>query len=120
MKAPKPSGAPQGGRSLTQAPAPNTSGGGGSSYLKAEHIAQRGTTALTFLGGAKSSTGQYGAGVDLPVVVGKKKYTFTVKFESGNYPRLYTRFGSNFAKWKGKVKVCVAQHLGKNYVQVVD
>lgn len=117
MKAPAPANQ---NKTLAKAPAPVNSGGSGSSYLKAEHIAQRGTTAITFLGGASASTGQYGAGVDLPVAIGKKKFTFTVKFESGNYPRLYARFGDNFAKWKGKVKVCVAQHLGKNYVQVVD
>lgn len=114
--------AAQGGRSgktLTKLPDAQNSGGGGS-YLKAADIAARGTTALAVIGNVRESTGQYGAGIDVDVKIGKKQFTFTVKFASGNYPRLLARFGNNPAKWKGKVKVCRAQHLGKDYVQVVD
>jgi hypothetical protein len=107
------------GKAITKLPDAQQSGGGGS-YLKAADIAARGTTAITITGNVRESTGQYGAGIDIDVKIGKKQYTFTVKFASGNYPRLLARFGNNPAKWKGKVKVCRAQHLGKDYVQVVD
>jgi hypothetical protein len=107
------------GKAITKLPDAQQSSGGGS-YLKAADIAARGTTAITVTGNVRESTGQYGAGIDIDAQIGKKKYTFTVKFASGNYPRLLARFGSNPAKWKGKVKVCRAQHLGKDYVQVVD
>ncbi len=107
------------GKAITHLPDAQQSGGG-SSYLKAQDIAARGTTSLTFLGNLRESTGQFGAGIDTDVQIGKKKFTFTVKFASGNYPRLLARFGSNPSKWRGKVKVCRAQHLGKDYVQVVD
>jgi hypothetical protein len=107
------------GKAITKLPDAQNSGGGGS-YLKAADIAARGTTALAVAGNVRESTGQYGAGIDVDVKIGKKQYTFTVKFTSGNYPRLLARFGNNPAKWKGKVKVCRAQHLGKDYVQIVD
>jgi hypothetical protein len=107
------------GKAITKLPDAQQSGGGGS-YLKAADIAARGTTAITITGNVRESTGQYGAGIDVDVKIGKKQYTFTLKFASGNYPRLLARFGNNPAKWKGKVKVCRAQHLGKDYVQVVD
>ena len=107
------------GKTITKLPDAQNSGGG-SSYLKAADIAAKGITSIIFNGNLRESTGQYGAGIDTDVKIGKKEFTFTVKFASGNYSRLLARFGSNPAKWKGKVKVCRAQHLGKDYVQVVD
>ena len=89
-------------------------------FLKAQDIAEKGVTELTLLGVARQSNSRFGEGIDVPCKIGNKEYTWTVKFESGNYRRLFDRFSSDAKKWKGIVKVERKEYLGKKYVAVVD
>lgn len=89
-------------------------------FLKAQDIAEKGVTELTLLGVAHQSNSQFGEGIDVPCKIGNKDYTWTIKFDSGNYQRLFDRFSSDVNKWKGIVKVERKEYLGKKYVAVLD
>lgn len=108
-----------GGKQLSRLPDAQGGKGDFNPFLKADNIAARGMTTLTFLGNVRESSSQF-SDIIAEVQNGKKKYDFGIKFSSGNYPRLLARFGNNPAKWRGKVKVVRAEYLGKQYVQVVD
>lgn len=117
--APEPSGSS--GR-MTKAPIPQ--GGGGASFapfLKAAIIGRKvGASGVVVLNGeVRESTAQF-SDIIIACSVSGKKYDWGMKFDSGNYRRLFERFGSNFAKWKGKVKVAVDEYAGKQYVKVTD
>jgi hypothetical protein len=102
-------------------PAPNNANNvGGAPFLKTMHLAKKGLTQLTLLGKAHVQDGQYGQQILVPCKIGKKEYTFAVKVDSGNHSRLFARFGANENKWKGAIKVQVASHMGRDYVQVAD
>jgi hypothetical protein len=87
-------------------------------FLKATDIAKKGITQITLLGDMRKSTGRYGEGIDVACTVGGKRYIWTIKFESGNYTRLYERFGTE--DWKGVVNVERKEYKGHEYVAVVD
>jgi hypothetical protein len=87
-------------------------------FLKAIDIAREGITPITLLGDMRKSKSRFGEGIEVLCTVGGKRYTWTIKFDSGNYPRLYERFGSK--TWKGVVKVERKEHMGREYVAVVD
>ena len=89
-------------------------------FLKAQDIPEKGITELMLLGAARKSTSRFGKGIDVACKIGNKEYTWTVKFESGNYRRLFDRFSSVVKKWKGIVKVERKEYLGNEYVAVVD
>jgi len=87
-------------------------------FLKATDIAKDGTTKVMLLGDMRKSTSRFGEGIDLACSVGGKRYTLTIKFDSGNYSRLYERFGTK--SWKGIVSVERKEYMGHEYVAVVD
>lgn len=89
-------------------------------YLKASDIPSKGTTKVKLVGNVRESNSEYGNGVNVDVIIGKKKYSWTIKFTSGNYRRLHERFGDNPAKWTGTVSVVKAEYLNNKYVQVCD
>jgi hypothetical protein len=89
-------------------------------FLKPQGIAEKGITKLTLLGAARQSNSRFGKGIDVACKIGNKEYTWTVKFESGNYRRLFGRFSRDVKKWKGIVKVERKEYLGREYVAVVD
>ena len=101
-------------------PAPSSNGSANfAPFLKVEHIGKGAT--LKAVGNVRDSGGKFGAGIVLDVALGKKTYSMTVKFESGNYSRLYEMFGADPKRWKGKsFKVVRAEYLGKEYVQVAS
>jgi len=102
-------------------PAPNNDNSvGGAPFLKTMHLSKKGVTSITLLGGAKLTNGQYGDQIVTPCKLGKKEYFFAIKVDSGNHSRLFARFGAKEANWKGKVNVRVAEHMGRDYVQVAD
>lgn len=89
-------------------------------FLKPKDISKKRPTPLTLLGEGRESNGRFGKGIDVACKVGRKNYTLTVKYKSGNYSRLFDRFGSDIEKWKGIVKVKPMEYLGHVYVAVVD
>jgi hypothetical protein len=89
-------------------------------FLKAKDIAENGITKITLLGAGQESNSQFGKGIDVACKIGNKAYTWTIKYQSGNYSRLFKRFGSEVENWKGVVKVERKEYMGNQYVAVVD
>ena len=87
-------------------------------FLKVTDIAKQGVTQITLLGDMRKSTSRFGEGIEVACTVGDKRYTWTIKFESGNYSRLYERFGTK--NWKGVVKVERKEYMSREYIAVVD
>lgn len=89
-------------------------------FLKAKDL-KKGTNRLTLTGDVRESNGQFGDGIDVGVKLGAKLYSWTVKFESGNYRRIIERFGKNIKNWKSKtVEVTTDTYLGNKYVKMLD
>jgi hypothetical protein len=89
-------------------------------FLKVKDIAEKAITKITLLGATRESNSQFGKGIDVACKVGSKQYVWTVKYDSGNYRRLFDRFGSDAENWKGVVKVERKEHMGREYIAVVD
>jgi len=87
-------------------------------FLKATDIPEKGTTEITLLGDVRKSTSPYGEGIEVACTLGGKRYDWTIRFDSWNYPRLYKRFGAE--NWEGVVKVERKEYKGNEYVAVVD
>jgi hypothetical protein len=88
-------------------------------WLTAEVLGKSGKGTVILLGTMRASNSQFGEGIILDVKVNGSMYSWTVKYSSGNYSKLYTRFGGSEKKWKGPVKVEVKEHTGKRYIAVV-
>src|ERR1700745_4006665 len=86
-------------------------------FLKPTDISKKGITPITLLGEMRKSKSPFGEGVELASTVGRKRYTWTVRFSSVNYSILYERFGPK--SWKGVVKVERKEHMGHEYIAVV-
>lgn len=90
---------------------------GGGSFLKAAHIGKG--ASVKIIGNARPGTGF--SDYFLDVKLGKQEFVFGLKKTSGNFRRLFDRFGANPKKWEGKtIKVKPAENMGKTYVQVQD
>ena len=89
-------------------------------FLKVKNIAEKGVTKITLLGATRESTSQFGKGIDVACKIGAEQFTWTFKYDSGNYSRLFNRFGSDVENWKGVVKVERKEYMGHEYVAVVD
>jgi hypothetical protein len=87
-------------------------------FLKVTDISKDGTTPITLLGDMRQSKSRFGDGIEVACSVGGKRYTWTIKFDSGNYTRLYERFGTK--NWKGVVNVERKEYMGREYIAVVD
>ena|SRR5258708_16821288 len=87
-------------------------------FLKAKDIPKKRTTPITLLGVMRKSNSRFGEGIEVACKIGSKNYTLTVKYDSGNYSRLFDRFGRK--KWNGTVKVERKEYMGHEYVAVVD
>jgi hypothetical protein len=70
------------------------------------------------LGDIRKSKSRYGEGIEVACTLEGKPYTWTIEFDSGNYSRLYERFGTK--SWKGGVKVERKEYMGHEYLAVVD
>jgi hypothetical protein len=104
--------------STTILPPPANTRGELAPFLKAKDLPKKGFAQITLLGGWRKSNSQFGEGIEVPCTLGGKRYTWTIKFDSGNYSRLYERFGNE--EWKGVVKVERKEYLGREYVAIVD
>jgi len=102
-------------------PDPKAGGNELAPFLKAKDISAKGKTKIVLTGDVRESSGKFGDGVDCGVKIGGKLYSFTVKFESGNYRRLIEQCGKNPKSWKGKVLVAERdEYLGNQYVKLLD
>lgn len=88
------------------------------SFLKVMDISESGNTEITLLGDMRQSKSRFGDGIEVACTVGGKRYTWTIKFDSGNYTRLYERFGTK--NWKGVVNVERKEYMSHKYIAVVD
>jgi hypothetical protein len=87
-------------------------------FLKVSDISEKGTTEIALLGSMRKSNSRFGEGIELACTVGGKRFIWTVKFSSINYSLLYERFGRK--TWKGIVKVERKEHMGHEYIAVVE
>jgi len=94
-------------------------GDAGSPFLKPEHLSKKGYTRAVLVGNVREGNSRFGDGINVDVKIGRETYILTVKFSSGNYPRLFKQFGKNPAKWNGPITLTVKQYSGKDYVAVV-
>jgi hypothetical protein len=90
-----------------------------SPWLTPEVFGKSGKGMVTLLGTMRASNSEFGEGIVLDVKVNGSTYSWTVKYASPNYSRLYKRFGDSEKKWKRPVKVEVKEHRGKEYIAVV-
>lgn len=88
-------------------------------WLTIENLGKKGTGVIKLLGNVRKSESEFGEGVVMDVSLNGDRFSWTIKFSSGNYARLHKRFGDSFAKWRGPVKVEVKQYMTKDYIAVV-
>ena len=74
---------------------------------------------INLLGTMRASNSHFGEGIVLDVKANGSKFSWTVKYSSGNYSRLHEKFGNSEEQWKGPVKVEIKEYLGKEYIAVV-
>jgi hypothetical protein len=53
-------------------------------FLKATDIPKKGIAQITLLGNMRKSKSRFGEGIEVACTVGGKRYTWTIKFDSGN------------------------------------
>jgi hypothetical protein len=95
------------------------SGGDFAPFLKAGDIGKIGKTAIiTVLGPPVETESEFSDAV-MPVKFKGSEYALGIKWNGGNYSRLFKRFGRNERKWKGQVKVEVKHFKKNDYVAVV-
>lgn len=74
---------------------------------------------ITFLGGeTRTVEGQFGTQVLVPVKYDGDRFDLGMTPSSGNYSRLYKKFGANAKKWKGVLKFTIKKNLGKDYIAI--
>ena len=88
-------------------------------WLTPKVLGKSGKGTVILLGTMRASNSQFGEGIVLDLKLNGSKYSWTVKYSSGNYSKLHKRFGDSEEKWKGPVRVEVKEYLGKEYVAVV-
>jgi hypothetical protein len=89
-------------------------------FLKAKHIPKDGITKISMLGEGRESKSKFGEGVEVACKIESEQYSWTIKRDSGNYRRLFERFGEEIENWKGFVKVERKEYMGNEYIAVVD
>jgi len=88
-------------------------------WLTPEVLGKSGKGTVVLLGTMREGSSQFGESIILDVKVNGRPYSWTVKYKSGNYPRLHKKFGDNEKHWKGPVRVEVKEYMDKEYVAVV-
>lgn len=105
---------PTAGQEVDAMPEPEVQSG--NPFIKATDIG-KGCT-LRLVGNLRASSSEFSDFI-VDVKKGNKDYALGLKVSSGNYARLFDRFGRNPKKWRGVIKVQPATHMGKKYVQIV-
>lgn len=99
---------------------PEPTGGDFDPFLKAEHIGKLGAKAtLKILSGPEETPNSEYSDLQMAVEYKGQRYAMGLKLTTGNYPRLFRRFGDNPKNWKGKIDVEVKHHMANDYVAVV-
>jgi hypothetical protein len=88
-------------------------------WLTPEALGKSGKGTVNLVGTMRASTSEFGEGIVLDARVSGSMFSWTVKYFSPNYSKLYDRFGDSEKNWKGVVKVEVKEHKGKEYIAVV-
>jgi hypothetical protein len=88
-------------------------------WLTPEVLGKSGKGTVNLLGTMRASNSEFGEGIVLDVRVNGSVYSWTVKYDTPNYSKLYERFGVSEKSRKGAVKVEVKEHKGKEYIAVV-
>lgn len=94
-------------------PAPE--GGSFNPFLKPEALGKKQAGTLAILGVRDAPPDSFSE-IIIETRIGGKLYDWGMKFNSGNYRRLFDRFGANPKKWKGSIQVGVKEYAGKKYV----
>ena len=97
----------------TNLPAP--AGGSFNPFLKPVALGKKGKGVVKILGVRDAPPDSFSE-IIIECSVNGKTYDWGMKFNSGNYRRLFEEFGSKPAKWKGSVNVGVKSYAGKDYV----
>jgi hypothetical protein len=87
-------------------------------WLTPEVFGKSGKGTVNLLGTMRNSNSQFGEGIVLDVKANGSKFSWTVKYASGNYSRLHKKFGATEKNWKGPLKVEVKEYMGKEYIAV--
>jgi hypothetical protein len=88
-------------------------------WLTPEALGRSGKGTVNLLGTMRASNSEFGEGIVLDVRGNGSMYSWTVKYDTPNYSKLYERFGVSEKNWKGAVKVEVKEHKGKEDIAVV-
>jgi hypothetical protein len=88
-------------------------------WLTPEVFGKSGKGTVNLLGTMRASNSQFGEGIILDVKVNGSMFSWTAKYSTVNYSKLYKQFGGSEKKWKGPVNVEVKEHMGKKYIAVV-
>jgi len=94
---------------------PHPEGGSFNPFLKPEALGRKGHGTLTILDVRDAPPDSFSE-IVIECSIGKKVYDWGMKFSSGNYRRLFERFGANPKKWKGSIEVGIKEYAGKKYV----
>lgn len=86
--------------------------------LEVKHIGKKGST-IALQGTGRETSSDFGDSLVMDVKLGAKEYAWFVRMDSGNYRKLFKRFGNNISKWKGKVNVVTDTYLSNKYIKVV-
>lgn len=96
-----------------------SSGGDFDPFLKAADVGKLGTRAKIEIMGAPVEQESEFSDAIMPVRFKKNDYAFGIKWDGGNYARLYKRFGASEKKWKGTVTIEIKRFKKRDYVAVV-
>lgn len=94
---------------------PAPAGGSFNPFLKPEVLGKKETGTLQILGVRDAPPDSFSE-IVIEVSFARKNYDWGMKFSSGNYRRLFEKFGANPKKWKGAITVGVKEYAGKKYV----
>lgn len=89
-------------------------------FLKVSDLKKKGPNSLKLTGRVRTGLhSEFGEQIAVDVIFNGDPYTLAVKLASGNYARLFSRFGDEEKNWRGTVTVEVKKHLGKDYIAVI-
>ena len=98
---------------------------GEDNWLKVTDISPEGESTIVLTGKNAIGMSQFGGPcANCEVRIGKVLKTWTVVFfrdgiPTGNYKRLYKKFGDDLNAWKGTIRVEKKVNMGRDYVAVL-
>ena len=106
-------------RKLIRKPEKSEGSSDGHPWLTPEALGKSGKGTITLSGAVRASNSEFGEGIVLDGKVNGSLHSWTVRYDTPNYSKLYERFGDSEKNWKGAVKVEVKEHKQKEYIAVV-